>query len=47
VPLVTLTRRADVMGPLANRPLTTAAAAGTAGLIIVLNGYLLGVTLLR
>jgi manganese transport protein len=47
VPLVALTRRADVMGPLANRRLTTAAAAGAAGLIIVLNCYLLGVTLLR
>jgi manganese transport protein len=41
VPLVLLTRRADVMGSLVNRRRTTAAAAGIAGLIIVLNGYLL------
>jgi manganese transport protein len=44
VPLVALTRRADVMGPLVNRRATTLAAAGTAGLIIVLNVYLLAVT---
>jgi hypothetical protein len=30
-----------------NRRLTTCAAAGTAGLIIVMNVYLLGVTLVR
>ena len=47
VPLVALTRRADIMGPLVNRRLTTGAAAGTAGLIIAMNVYLLGVTLLR
>jgi manganese transport protein len=41
VPLVALTRRADVMGPLVNRPVTTLAAGGTAGLIIVMNVYLL------
>jgi manganese transport protein len=41
VPLILLTRRADVMGPLVNAPRTTALAAGAAGLIIVLNGYLL------
>jgi manganese transport protein len=46
VPLVMLTRRADIMGPLANRRATTAAAAGIAGLIIVLNGYLLWLTFL-
>jgi len=44
VPLVALTRRADVMGPLVNRKLTTFAAAGTATLIICLNLYLLAVT---
>jgi manganese transport protein len=41
VPLVLLTRRADVMGSLVNRRRTTAAAAGIAGLIIALNCYLL------
>jgi manganese transport protein len=46
VPLVMLTRRADIMGPLANHRATTAAAAGIAGLIIVLNGYLLWLTFL-
>jgi manganese transport protein len=47
VPLVLLTRRTDVMGALANRGVTTAAAAAVAGLIIVLNGYLLVDTFLR
>jgi len=47
VPLVALTRRADIMGPLVNRPLTTCAAACTAGVIIVMNVYLLGVTFLH
>ena len=41
VPLVLLTRRVDVMGPLVNRPLTTAAAGAVAVLIIGGNGYLL------
>ncbi|MGB6453023.1 MAG: Nramp family divalent metal transporter [Streptosporangiaceae bacterium] len=45
VPLVALTRRADVMGTLVNSRLTTGAAAATAGLIIALNGYLLWITL--
>ena len=40
-------RRADIMGPLVNRPLTTCAAAGTTGIIITLNGCLLAVTLLH
>jgi manganese transport protein len=44
LPLIALTRRADIMGPLVNRRLTTWAAAATAGLIIALNGYLLWVT---
>ena len=44
VPLVALTRRADVMGSLVNRRATTAAAAAAAGLIIVLNVWLLAVT---
>jgi manganese transport protein len=44
VPLVLLTRRADIMGPLANRPLTTAAAGGIAAMIIALNAYLLWTT---
>ena len=44
VPLVALTRRKDIMGGLVNRPLTTWAAGGTAGMIIAMNGYLLWVT---
>jgi manganese transport protein len=40
VPLVLLTRRRDVMGEYVNRRVTTAAAAGCAALIIVLNAYL-------
>jgi manganese transport protein len=41
VPLVLLTRRADVMGTLANRRLTTVAASVMAALIIALNLFLL------
>jgi manganese transport protein len=41
VPLVLLTRRADIMGPLVNRRLTTAAAGGIAAMIIILNVYLI------
>jgi manganese transport protein len=44
VPLVLLTRRADVMGALVNRPVTSVAAGGVAGLIIALNVYLLYLT---
>ncbi len=44
VPLVALTRRSDIMGPLVNRPVTTAAAACTAGAIIAMNAYLLYAT---
>jgi manganese transport protein len=44
VPLALLTRRADIMGPLVNRRVTTAAAAAIATLIIALNAYLLMVT---
>jgi manganese transport protein len=44
VPLVLLTRRADAMGSFVNRPITTAAAACIAGMIIVLNLYLLNAT---
>ncbi|MGH3305747.1 MAG: Nramp family divalent metal transporter [Streptosporangiaceae bacterium] len=47
VPLVALTRRADIMGALVNSRLTTWAAAGTAGLIIALNCYLLWTTFAR
>jgi manganese transport protein len=46
VPLVLLTRRRDLMGPLVNRRLTTAAAAGVAALIISLNVFLLYETFL-
>jgi manganese transport protein len=44
VPLVWFTARADVMGALKNRPVTTAAAAVVAGLIICLNVFLLAQT---
>ena len=40
-PLVLLTRRADVMGALVNRRLTTAAAALVAAAIIALNAFLI------
>jgi manganese transport protein len=46
VPLVALTRRADIMGALVNRRLTTLVAAATAAVIIAMNVYLLCVTFL-
>jgi manganese transport protein len=45
VPLLLLTRRADVMGAFVNRRLTTAAAACCAALIIALNTFLIAGTL--
>jgi manganese transport protein len=45
VPLVLLTRRADIMGPLVNRRITTVAAGGIAALIVALNIYLIWATL--
>ena len=47
VPLIAFTRRRDVMGPLVNRPLTTASAAFAAAAIIALNAYLLYATFAR
>ena len=44
VPLGLLTRRADIMGALVNRRLTTVAAGGIAVVIIALNLYLLWAT---
>ena len=41
VPMVLLTRRADIMGALVNRRATTLAASVVAALIIGLNGFLL------
>jgi len=41
IPLVLFTRRKDIMGTLVNRPLTNALAWVAAGLIVVLNLYLL------
>ncbi|MEV4813137.1 Nramp family divalent metal transporter [Micromonospora avicenniae] len=41
IPVVAFTRRRDLMGNLVNHPLTTAAAALVAGLVIVLNTFLL------
>ncbi len=46
VPMVLLTRRADVMGALVNRTRTTVAASVVAALIIALNGFLLWETFL-
>jgi manganese transport protein len=46
VPLVLLTRRADVMGQLVNRPATTATAWVVAALVIALNAFLLAGLLL-
>ena len=42
VPMVLLTRRRDVMGPLVNRKVTTVAASLIAAVIITLNIYLIG-----
>ena len=39
VPTILLTRRADLMGALANRPATTAVAAAVAALTISLNAF--------
>jgi manganese transport protein len=47
VPLILLTRRADIMGPLVNQRPTSAAAAGVTAVIVLLNGYLLYLTLIR
>ena len=41
VPMILLTRRADVMGALVNRRATTAVASVVAALIISLNVFLL------
>ena len=46
IPLVLLTRRADVMGALANRRVTTAAAGVVAALIVALNAFLVFDTLI-
>jgi manganese transport protein len=46
VPLVLLTRRADVMGSFRNARVTTIAASVVAGLIIALNLFLLAKTFL-
>jgi manganese transport protein len=45
VPLVLLTRRRDIMGPLVNRRLTTVVASVVAGLITALNLFLIVDTL--
>ncbi len=41
IPLVLFTRRADLMGPLVNHRVTTAAATAAAALIVALNVFLL------
>lgn len=46
VPLILFTRRAELMGALVNRPLTTAAASLIAAIIIALNVFLIGDALL-
>ena len=45
IPLVMFTRRKDIMGVLVNRPITTIIASVVAGLIVVLNLYLIYQTL--
>lgn len=45
IPLVLLTRRADVMGALANRGVTTVVAGVVAALIVALNAFLVFDTL--
>jgi len=47
VPLVKLTSRADIMGPLVNHRVTTAATVCIVSMIIVLNAYLLYATFVR
>lgn len=46
VPLILVTRRADIMGSLVNRPVTTLAASAIAATIISLNVFLIYDTLL-
>jgi len=46
LPLVVVTRRRDLMGPLVNRTVTTATGALVCALVIVLNAYLI-VTMVR
>ncbi|AUH43875.1 Nramp family divalent metal transporter [Streptomyces sp. CMB-StM0423] len=41
LPLVIFTRRRDLMGPLVNRPVTTAAGAVVCALVIAMNAYLI------
>jgi len=41
IPVVVLTRRRDIMGPLVNRGITTAVATVVAGVIVCLNAFLL------
>jgi manganese transport protein len=45
VPLIIVTRRADLMGALVNRPSTTIAASLVAATIIALNVFLIYDTL--
>ena len=45
VPLILLTRRADIMGPLVNRRVTTVAVSSVAAVIIALNVYLVAIAL--
>jgi manganese transport protein len=46
VPMILLTRRSDVMGSLVNKRITTLAASAIAVIIITLNIYLIGRTLI-
>jgi len=41
IPVVLLTRRRDIMGPMVNRGITTAMAAIVAGVIVCLDAFLL------
>ena len=47
IPLVMFTRRADIMGDLVNRRITTISAALVAGLIVLLNVFLVYKTIIN
>jgi manganese transport protein len=47
IPLVVFTRNKKLMGVLVNKPLTTILASGVAGIIVILNIFLLYSTLFK
>ena len=46
IPVIVLTRRADIMGALVNRRITTVGASGVAAIIVALNAFLIYDTVL-